>query len=70
MVDFIQHHSGLVLQLFSLVATAISFFLYFDRKRREAQNLPLSRTTKAWVFIVGANLILFAGFVIGVLASH
>jgi len=69
MIDFIQHHSGIVANVFALVVVASFFLMYFDRKRREAQNLPISRTKKAWVFILGAQLIIFGGFVIGVLAS-
>jgi len=44
--------------------------LNYDRKRREAQNRPMSRATKAWTFFLGANLIAFAGFILGVIASR
>jgi uncharacterized membrane protein YfcA len=70
MIHFIQFHTSAMLIAFALLVLVSVTVMNYDMRRRRALNLPLRRATKAWVFIWCAHLIAFAGFVIGVLASH
>ena len=67
MVDFVLHHTTAIQFFFVVVIFASTVGLNAYKKRH---NNQLSKRTQAVVGFLLAQVVIFGGFVIGVLASH
>jgi len=67
LANFVSHHTALVPNFLSIASIASYIVFWVYRKRH---GLPPSRRTGALVVLVLVPLILFAGFVVGVMTPH
>ena len=68
LVNFVLRHQELSILFLILVMGAISIHLSWYKKHHDNELPP--RTAKIVVLWVGCSAVAFAGFCIGVLASH
>jgi len=66
LANFVFHHQGLANLFLMMVIAAIFGSLHWYKRRNETPP----RWAKLVVLFVGCNAIAFAGFCVGVLASH